>query len=461
MLSLKLASAAIAGSVYGHSDPSRRHFPCPPTEVSEVLVLGGRIDMAGLAWHDDPARRCRAILLAGTVSAAEFAAATERMPDPAVPIADFADNAGLRTDFSAARLDHQTLSAAQLRFAPILERLNEMPFQAAREERSEMLTLRLAYSRAAPIEARFAPDNSMVIKYPLLGPAASKRSELEGLAFLDLLRRRHFMRVHACDRCESHRLLAFEACHDCGASDLADEAIVHHYRCGCQAPESRFVQDTGLVCPKCQRALKHFGMDYGKPGSISHCRTCGASSSEPHPRFACMDCSATLDGQQATATDWFHYDLTDAGLLALRSGRTPNHASQLRPEHAPGAYSLREFQLLASVALRNFRKYAQPFAAARLAITNHGALCSQHGIAVVDRTLQQASLVITDILSDDQFVTVANSSILIGFPDMTVAEATPALARIRAAVTVELDLPLGVDLTIHEGHDADALLAAF
>lgn len=147
MLSLKLASDATADAVCRHSSSSRRHFPSPPAEVNEVLVLGSRIDMTGLAWHDDPARRCSAVLLAGPVSAAEFAAATELMPDPAVPIADFADNAGLRTDFRAARLDHQTLSAAQLRFAPILERLNEIPFQAAREERSEMLTLRLAYSR--------------------------------------------------------------------------------------------------------------------------------------------------------------------------------------------------------------------------------------------------------------------------------------------------------------------------
>ncbi|PPQ31794.1 TackOD1 domain-containing metal-binding protein [Rhodopila globiformis] len=460
MLSLKLAFDTASDPVCRQSNPSRRHFPSPP-DVNEVLVLGGRLDVAGLAWHDDPARRCSAVLLAGAVSAAEFAAATELMPDPAVPIADFADNVGLRTDFRAAGLDPQTLSAAQLRFAPILERLNEIPFHAAREERSEMLILRLAWSRATPIEARFAPDSPAVIKYPLLGPAASKRSELEGLAFLDLLRRRHFMRVHACDRCGSHRLMAFEACHDCGSSDLADEAIVHHYRCGCQAPESRFVQDTGLVCPKCQRALKHFGMDYGKPGSISHCRGCGASSSEPQPRFACMDCTATVDGQEATATDWFHYDLTDAGILALRSGHAPSHVSQLRPEQAPGAYSLREFQLLASVSLRNFRKYAQPFAAARLAITNHATLCSQHGMAMVDRVLQQASLVIADILSEDQFTTVANNSILIGLPEMTAAEAAPALARVRAAVTTELDLPLEIDVTIHGGNDADALLAAF
>jgi hypothetical protein len=82
-------------------------------------------------------------------------------------------------------------------------------------------------------------------------------------------------------------------------------------------------------------------------------------------------------------------------------------------------------------------------------------------MAMLDRVLRQASRIIIDILSGDQFITVANNSILIGIPDMTAAEAAPALARIRAAVAAELDLPLEIDLTIHEGHDADALLAAF
>ncbi|MFL5255400.1 MAG: hypothetical protein ACJ8AI_21390 [Rhodopila sp.] len=423
-------------------------------------MLGGSIDMPRLAWHDNPTLPCSEVLLAGAVSAAEFAAAIDVMPDPAVPVADFSNNSGIRSDFRADVLNHQSLAAARLRFAPILERLREIPFRATREDRSEILTLRLAYSRAVPVDARLSPDSSTIIQYPLLGPTAPKRAELEGLAFLDLLRRRHFMRVHACDRCASHRLLAFEACHNCGSSDLADEAIVHHYRCGCQAPESRFVQGAALVCPKCHRNLKHFGMDYGKPGSISHCRNCGGSSPEPQPRFACMDCTVTLEGQQATATDWFHYDLTDAGVLALRLGRLPNHVSQLRPEPAPGAYSLREFQLLASVALRNFRKHSRPFTAARLAITNHAALCRQHSSATVDRAMHQACLIAGDVLSSDQFVTITNNIMLIGVPEMDAAEAAPAFSRLRAAMIAELDLPLEIDLTVYEGQDADALLTA-
>jgi hypothetical protein len=240
-----------------------------------------------------------------------------------VPIADFAGNHATRSDFSATILDQRTIGAAQQRFAPIVELLGEMPFRAAREERSELLILRLAYSRAIPIEARFAPASSSAIHYPLLDNTTPKRVELEELASLDLVRRRHFVRTHACDRCASNRLLAFKACRTCGSSDLADEAIVHHYRCGCQEPESGFIQGNTLVCPKCHRDLKRIGIDYGKPNSIIHCRCCGASSAEPEPRFACMDCTATFNGERATAMDWFHYDLTNVGVLALRAGRLP------------------------------------------------------------------------------------------------------------------------------------------
>jgi hypothetical protein len=290
----------------------------------ELLALGGEINLPDLAWHDDPARPCAAVLLAGTVSAADLSAAVDVMPDPAVPIADFAGNDGTRRDFAAKVLDWPTLTMVRAQFAPILRRLAELPFRAPRQDRGDMLVLRLAYSRASAIEASFIPSLPNLIDYPLLAGPTPKRAELEQLAFRDLLRRRHFIRTHACGGCTSNRLLAFEACHACGSSNLVDEPIVHHYRCGFQAAESGFLQGSTLICPKCRRPLRHFGMDYGKPGLVVCCSNCGANSPEPDPRFICLDCTAIASGHLATTTDWFHYDLTDAGLLAQRYGRLPD-----------------------------------------------------------------------------------------------------------------------------------------
>lgn len=291
--------------------------------LGPVLVIGGQPDLPGLILASDPAQPCAAMFLMGSVNETELAAVIGTMPDPAVPIAHFGDYPSGRSDFLADAFNATTLAEARLRFAPIIRRLQELPFHPAREDRRGLLTLRLAYSRNCPIEACFAPGERGVIKYSLLHSQASARTELEGLADLRLLRRRHFIRTHSCHHCGSLRLIAHEACPGCGSSDLVDEAIVHHYRCGCQQAESAFVSSASLICPKCRRELRHLGIDYGKPGTIVRCRGCGMESQEPDPVFVCTDCHARTDGRQAMALDWFHYDLTDLGIQALREGRLP------------------------------------------------------------------------------------------------------------------------------------------
>ncbi len=318
-----LGYALTSARRYGSESSEKLFWPGSSANgLGPVLVVGGRADLPGLIVGYDPAQPCVAVFLVGPVDEAEFAAVIRTMPDPAVPIAHFGNCGPVRSDFVADSLDATALAEVRLRFAPITRRLRELPFQTAREDRTGLLILRLAYSRNCPIEAGFAPGERTVIKYSLLHTQVSARAELEGLAYLGLLRRRHFIRTHSCHQCGSLRLLAYEACPGCGSSDLVDEAIVHHYRCGCQEAESAFVSGAAsLTCPKCRRELRHLGIDYGKPGTIVHCRSCGTASQEPGPVFVCLDCHATIDGRQAVATDWFHYDLADLGMQALREGR--------------------------------------------------------------------------------------------------------------------------------------------
>jgi hypothetical protein len=57
---------------------------------------------------------------------AEFATPWKRPPDPAVPIADFAGNHGLRCDFIGERLDPLAIVAFRDYSAPIWRRLTEL-----------------------------------------------------------------------------------------------------------------------------------------------------------------------------------------------------------------------------------------------------------------------------------------------------------------------------------------------
>ena len=190
-----------------------------PVLSTPFLVLGGTSPpLPGISCRATPGSPCAGILMLGAVTPAQLADALLEVPDPAVPIADFAGNTGLRCDFAGERLNPPALAAFRDFSTPIWRRLAELPFRAAHEDRAELTLLRIAYSRDAAIEASFAPDSSRLVDYRLLGRISAARQRLEALADLDLLRRQFFTRTHACGRCESARLHAYEACPACGSS---------------------------------------------------------------------------------------------------------------------------------------------------------------------------------------------------------------------------------------------------
>lgn len=403
---------------------------------------------------------CAAILLGNGVEATELAAALAEAIDPALPIADFGGNRLLRQDFAALALTAETFAEMKQRFLPIWRRLDEIPFRADREDEAELATLRIAYSRDKPIEAVFTPDTRHIVAYPLLGMGAGIRPQLELLGDVGLLRRRHFARTQACGKCGSSRVNVYEACLECGGADLMEDEIVHHYRCGVQEPQSRFVQGELLVCPKCRRILRHFGKDYDKPGKIVLCRTCGATNSRPSVRLICLDCTAVTDAEEAVATDWYHYDLTDEGVHSLREGRMPRFEIASLMERRTRAYPPKEFRLLVTQEMRVAQRYKHPFVVARLSFPNLEALRHEIGLFEANTAFQIAVDAIVDVLRSSDFVGARGaSSVVIGFPEHTTAEVNVAIKRVRETIrdTTKVLIELAVELA--EGDEIVSMLA--
>jgi len=300
--SAPMVASKPAENRFSHPGPRKERFGSgiEPLENKPFLVLGGSLPrIPGVDFHDKVGMPSAGIVLVGRIEAAELAAILDEAPDSAIPIADFGGNRRIRRDFVGTGLDLASMAQLRAHLAPIWRRLGDLPFRGAREDRCELTLLRLAYSRGTAIEARFAPDCRELIEYPLVGSELGTRQRLEALADRELLHRRHFARTHTCNKCNSARLHTYEACPSCGGAELVDEAIVHHYRCGWQEPQSRFVKGRKLVCPKCARELRHFGVDYGKPGHITRCCLCERSSAAPPVHFACLDCGAVTPTARA------------------------------------------------------------------------------------------------------------------------------------------------------------------
>lgn len=417
------------------------------------LVLGGDPSiLPGANLITEIGRPCAAIILLGHIDPAELAAAIESTPEPAIPIADMGNNELVRRDFEAPGLNAESLRLMELAFIPIWHRLAELPFIAESGEREELTILRLAYSRDTQITAALTPESRHLVEYPLLGRLASHRAQLEMLAGVDLLSRAHFTRTHACKKCDSARLHVYEACPACGSSDLREETIVHHYRCGCQEAESHFTQGSFLICPKCHRALRHLGVDYGKPGKAVVCATCGATTSQPSIAFTCLDCLTITPADDAADTDWYHYDLASDGIAALRLGRLPRFDIAPILNGHTHIYSPQEFRLLASHQVMVSERYKRPFSVARITVLNLDALLSKQGAVAADEGFRSvAAAVIADLRTADFVGVDSRLSCVIGFPETPAKSVETIIERIRSTVRANTRNEFALGVQIAEG----------
>jgi hypothetical protein len=443
------------GSSPASPAPSGRKFivlggPLPNISGLNLLNLEGRI-----GFH------CDAIILLKHVDPPELADALAEAPDPAVPVADFFGNHPVRHDFIGSVLDNESAKEMEQRFAPIWRRLNEIPYRGQLQDRAGLTILRLAYSRDAPVKAAFDPGYPLTVWYPLLGTGTGVRQQLERLADQDMLRRRHFARTHACGKCGSARLQVYEACPTCGSADLAEEVLVHHYRCGCQEPESHFIQGNLLICPKCRRELRHLGVDYGKPGKIVVCRACGAANSEPNVNFVCMDCAAVTSAERAASTDWYHYDLTDMGLISLREGRLPGSEFAPLLGRNPRTYSPHDFRLLAAQEMRMARQYRHAFSVALISFPNLETIRRELGLVAADTAFQRAVDAIVATVRASDFVGISSSrtSVIVGFPGTAASNIRPIEDRIRPTIHDTIETPLEFSIDVAEGDAAVAMFA--
>jgi hypothetical protein len=135
-------------------------------------------------------------------------------------------------------------------------------------------------------------------------------ASIELLVGVGFLERAFVERLNLCPNCRSARLLVREECAACRSSNVKDEPIVHHFRCGHQAPEKQFRSGEDFICPKCARPLLHFSVDYDQPGTVVSCAQCGHAAGESRIGYRCLDCNQKDDAERLETLDISSYALT-------------------------------------------------------------------------------------------------------------------------------------------------------
>lgn len=156
----------------------------------------------------------------------------------------------------------------------------------------------------APIMTISSPEG---FTYPTLKLLTNQRQQgpslLETLTFLEsqqLISGRFVTKAHFCSHCGSAFLNFKEVCPDCLSENIDADELIHHFRCGHVAPQSEFATPDGLVCPKCDRHLRHIGVDYDKPSVVFECNDCHKRFQSPEVVSTCYRCERTVEPEQQT-----------------------------------------------------------------------------------------------------------------------------------------------------------------
>ncbi len=379
---------------------------------------------------------------------------------PLAPVATFGlFDFDATADFAAPMANAVTVRQAMSVLGPICARLTELPDLAGHPDRDGLLPLAIAFSRQRPIGAIWNPARREAVWYPALGGAPTARRQLEGLADLGLMGRRFYKRLSLCGGCGGSRLSAYEACVGCGSAQLLEEKIIHHYACGHETGESRFLQGRELICPKCAKELRHFGVDYDKPGSVLSCAACETVMVEPRVAFDCLDCGHTTPGEGIETLDWFHYGLVSEGVAALREGRLPHlDFAQLLPSYGR-TYPLRDFLLLAQEVLRVAERYERPFAMITLKVLNREELARDHGAADTNAAFRQLVELFAESVRKADLVTAGlDRDVLVALPETTESDAGAVVQRFEASLAEAASLPIELDVKVVAKADARQLL---
>jgi len=149
-------------------------------------------------------------------------------------------------------------------------------------------------------------------------------------------------KVHVCHNCHGNYLNFREVCTKCGSIDLETESVIHHFVCAHVGPESQFKKEDELECPKCDKHLRHIGIDYDKPSTMFTCKSCDHHFQHPEMKARCIDCNTESSLEQLVEYPIYQLKLSAAGEKIALKGFTEHKASQ----QSEPAISQRFFEMM-------------------------------------------------------------------------------------------------------------------
>jgi hypothetical protein len=440
---LHLDAPQTAGSILRFRD--RASALEAATGAIRVLFFPSRPDglflPEGAVAVDASVARPDIIVLTETNMARRLSAVLPRPVAAVAPVIDITGGNAEIADTVLNRPSQIAIADAIAALAPTVERARALPPEVFLSERDgDVLLARLAV-RERGIMPGHTPLARAVVTSPDAHTVFNLSFTAETLVASGALRKRFFERLNCCPSCDSARVVLREECRKCRSADVEEVSIIHHFRCGYQAPERDFIEGNGLRCPKCVHALEAFSVDYDRPGSLMVCNACKNETGEAAVGFRCLDCSVNEDASKLVARTYHQYELTEAAARILansfvNSAPAPSEAPAITPQAQVAKF------------IRAMEAANQDFSAMLVRVDRDGAVRREHGergvrgsIHLIERALREA------IAVDFEAVRLDNSlALLLPYGDASALRAAlpEFVSHAKSAISLPLDIAADV-----------------
>ena len=174
-------------------------------------------------------------------------------------------------------------------------------------------------AKLIPVKHRYS---KIGYNYPFMGlyflnKECDIEKQLQNLVNDDVLNVQLKDKVQLCNDCRDSYLVYKETCPKCKSIDISAHDIIHHFTCAHVAPQEEFMNkdDDQLQCPKCDKHLRHIGIDYDKPSSVYNCGTCDHHFQVSEVLAECHSCNHVNGLEELIEVTIYDYELTMKGIL--------------------------------------------------------------------------------------------------------------------------------------------------
>ena len=187
--------------------------------------------------------------------------------------------------------------------------------------------LQYLYTRDGQLNARKSRHSKINYQFAFIDLFFQEREfstvqNLQGLVKEQLLEPTLKDRVQLCHDCHDGFMVFKETCPKCQSIDIKSSDVIHHFVCAHIAPEAQFKNEDNddLSCPKCDKHLRHIGIDYDKPSTVYHCNQCSHDFQQAQVVAECHSCDRKNHFEELIEVDINNYQLTMKGITIAKNG---------------------------------------------------------------------------------------------------------------------------------------------